>query len=307
MRHETNRRRSDESWFRPRSRAFTVMLVSAALVGTLAACGSGAVEGPDDEAASEDGGGGNSGSGGGNGGGSSKGGNGGGNGGSGGGNSGGGSSKGGNGGGSGGGDEFSWSLPGGDLSTDQIGEAFNRLQAGKCTRGEVENDGESAEEWLDFQEPRPEPTDVRRWIFMQPGQEELYEAAIAACKGDLDNAQTHLEMASVGTHPGDCRLYKAIRSVLEQRPQGSVECPDPPGEPGSSSTESTTSTGSDDSTTESTTSTQSDDSTTESKTSIESDESSTESTASSTSSQASTNTNGGRSTSNVGGGPDTAG
>ncbi len=287
MRHQTNCGGSEESWFWPRSRAFAVMFVAAGLVGMLAGCGSGAVEGPDDEAASEDAGGGNGGSGGGNTGGNGD----------------GGGTTGGNGrgngggtdnGGSGGGDEFSWNLPGGDLSTDQIGEAFNRLQAGKCTREEVENDGESAEEWLDFQEPRPGPTDVRRWIFMEAGQDELYEAAIAACKGDLDNAQTHLEMASVGSHPGDCRLYQAIRSVLEQRPQGSIECPDPPAESGTSSTESTTSTESDDSNTESTTST-------------ESDDSSTESTASSTSSPASTDAGESGSSSNVGGETDTAG
>ena len=120
-------RRAEASWFRRGLVHFAVLFVAATLVGMVAACGSGAVEGPDDEASSEDGGGGNSGSGGGNTGGNGD----------------GGGTTGGNGrgngggtdnGGSGGGDEFSWNLPGGDLSTDQIGEASTACRLGKCTR-----------------------------------------------------------------------------------------------------------------------------------------------------------------------------
>jgi hypothetical protein len=262
VKHQAEGRRADISGRRHGSRAVAVVLVTAALVWTVAACGSGAVEGPEDEASTNGGGGGNNG-GGNNGGGNNGGGNnGGGNGGNNGGNNGGGDNG-------GGGNEFSWSLPGGDFDPDQIGEAFNKLQKGDCA---------GTEEWLDLQAAEDDPQ--RRWPWMSPGQEELYEAAIAACKGDLAEARAHLEAASVGPHPGDCRLNEAIRSVLEQRPQ--ADCPGSQSGAGTSSNESTA-----------TTTTESDDSTTESATT-------------STSSPASTDAGDGGSTSTVGGGTDTA-
>jgi hypothetical protein len=254
------------SWFGQASRAVAVLLVAVVLVWTVAACGSGAVEGPDDEASSDGGGGGNGG--GGNGGDDGGGGNGGG------GNGGGGNGGGGNG---GGGNGFPWELPGGDLSLDEFNEVFNRLANGRC--GDVEQSAEDA--LAGFLETHDVP----------PGRVELFEAAIAACNGDLAEARRHFDAATVSNEQGDCRLDEAIRSVLEQRPNR----PEPPRCPPSDFTSEPDS-GADEvpSSTESTTTTESDDSTTESTTT-------------STSSPASTDAGDSGSTSTVGGGTDTAG
>lgn len=109
---------------------------------------------------------------------------------------------GGGGGGGGGGDEYSWGLPGGDLSVDAVGFAFNELRAGRC------------------------PEDLISAEFAT-GQLELYRSAIATCSGELATARDHLVAAQLTDHPGDCRVYKAVVSVLEQRPQASVVCPAP--------------------------------------------------------------------------------
>jgi hypothetical protein len=106
--------------------------------------------------------------------------------------------------------EFSWGLPGGDLSVDDIGAVFNRLVAGEC---------DLARDTL------PEyPGTGTVWT---AGQIRLYQAAAAACSGDVSSAQGFLGEASVTEHPGDCRLYRAVVSVVEQRPQDDVQCPTP--------------------------------------------------------------------------------
>ena len=115
--------------------------------------------------------------------------------------------SGGGGGGGGGEDEdeeeYSWTLPGGDLSVDSIGFAFNELRAGRC------------------------PESLSDDEFYSGGQVLLYRAATAVCSGDLEAARGHLEGAALTDHSGDCRLYKAILSVLDQRPQDSIPCPAP--------------------------------------------------------------------------------
>jgi hypothetical protein len=55
MRHQAEGWRADASWFRDGSRAVAILLVAAALVWTVAACGSSAVERPNAEAASDSG------------------------------------------------------------------------------------------------------------------------------------------------------------------------------------------------------------------------------------------------------------
>ncbi len=105
---------------------------------------------------------------------------------------------------------YTWGLPGGDLSVDAIGDVFNSLVAGDCATA---------------------ATDLEIFLVNDPvwtpGQEQLYRAAIAACANDLSGARTFLQDASLTRHPGDCRLYKAVVSVVEQRAQESVDCPQP--------------------------------------------------------------------------------
>ena len=142
------------------------------------------------------------------------------------------------GGGNSGGEEFSLSLPDGDLSLDSIGTVFNTLRVGKHEHPETNLNGSLGGE-------------PGLW---SPHQEHLYRSAIASCSGDLVGGREFLAGASLTTHPGDYRrLHKAIRSVLAQRSQESIDCPDPQSETGTSSTESTTTTESSGSTTEPTT------------------------------------------------------
>ena len=97
------------SWFCHGSRAVAVLLVTAALVWMGAACGSGAVEGPDDEASSDSGGGDTGGSG----------------------NDGSGGDTGGDGDGGG---RHSWSLPVGDISPDDSTILYYALRS-SCDEG----------------------------------------------------------------------------------------------------------------------------------------------------------------------------
>ena len=61
------------------------------------------------------------------------------------------------------------------------------------------------------------------WGGQWQGRKELYQAAIATCKGDLVDARSYFASATINAK-GDCRLDEAIRSVLEQRPNR----PEPP-------------------------------------------------------------------------------
>ena len=108
-------------------------------------------------------------------------------------------------------EKFSWGLPGGDLSLDALGDVFNQLRAGRCAEAES----------------RLEAFLKNEQLFSSPGQEQLYRAAIAVCSGDLVTGRQSLDDAAVTRHPGDCRVYKAVTSVLDQRPQESIECPTP--------------------------------------------------------------------------------
>jgi hypothetical protein len=105
---------------------------------------------------------------------------------------------------------FNWELPGGDLSVDAIGDVFNTLRAGRCEEAETDFEAFLVNDPV--------------WT---PGQQQLYRAAIAACSGDRDTAAAHLAAATLTRHPGDCRLYRAVVSFVEQRPQATVVCPAP--------------------------------------------------------------------------------
>jgi hypothetical protein len=215
MRHQPAGRTADVLRFRHGSPAIAVLLGVIALLWTVAACGSGAVDGPDDEASSESSGGARGGdNNGGGGGGDNNGGGGGGdnNGGGGGGDNNGGGGGGDNNGGGGRGDKYSWGLPGGDVSIDSVLEMFNELRRSECDEAQA-------------------TFDRVNWGGQWKGRKELYQAAIAACKGNLDEARTYFASATINAK-GDCRLDEAIRSVLEQRPnQPEARCPESDFEP----------------------------------------------------------------------------
>lgn len=105
----------------------------------------------------------------------------------------------------GGGDRYSWSLPVGDLSPDGSVDIYNALRAG-CDEGEAAVDARAAQDdgFLD---------------------ELLYRAAIAICRGDVEQGRALFRGA--GTHGAGvgCLIREAILSVLEQRPQDVSACP----------------------------------------------------------------------------------
>ena len=109
--------------------------------------------------------------------------------------------------------EFTWSLPGGDLSVDGRGVVFNALAAGDCSGAERELDAALANGF--------------GWAEQK---ENIFRAGIGACSGDLQSGRRFLELAALTSYGGDCRIYMAVVSVLEQRQQSSVRCPDPPSE-----------------------------------------------------------------------------
>lgn len=197
------------SWYRVTWRMPAAALVAASLLWAPTGCGSGAVEGPDaDEEADRDRG---TATTAGDGSGQHRGGD-----------DAGGTSRGDGGGGGGdgdggGGDEYSWSLPGGDLSPDgstlQVAAAFGALRRGDC---------EGAASGLGDFSGRPGD-------FNDSEREALYRAAIAVCSGDLERGRELAAGVRSTRFQGDCRLYKAIWSVLDQRPQAEIGCPGPEG------------------------------------------------------------------------------
>jgi hypothetical protein len=141
---------------------------------------------------------------------------------------------GGGGGGSGGGtngggeeeEEYGWGLPDGPYTPDDTFEddVYVPLQDGSCRDGQAKLDLH----WRGLKSPRGVL---------------LYQAAVHACRGELDTARQRLEQASAYGWQGldwvaggfmyDCQVYKSVRSVLEQRPRTDFTCQggDPPGWP----------------------------------------------------------------------------
>ena len=160
------------------------------LAGLLAgACGSGAIEGPGDdtEAAEEQAA--DDGGGGDTGGGGGDG-------------RGGGEDEGGGGGG-GGGDRYSWSLPVGDISPDDSTILYYALRE-SC---DIEDAVDSAEGSY--------PHELLQ----------LYRAAIAICRGDVEGGRELYRDAGTGDYATGCLVNEAVLSVLDQRPQNIKECP----------------------------------------------------------------------------------
>lgn len=190
----------------------TGALVVVAL--SVGGCGSGAVDGPDeeDDAATDQSGDAGGGSGG--------------------------DDRGDRGGGDGGGGEgngeggsYSWNLPVGDITPDDAYILYSALRGG-CDAGAAEVGSDQYRNLTDEQ---------RR----------LYDAAIAVCRGDVESGRTLFAGAGHGGSRSMCFIHAAVVSVLEQRPPDTSGCPPNPGEgttattdPGESgtSTESTPST-----------------------------------------------------------------
>lgn len=195
--------------------ATAALVVVALLVG---GCGSGAVDGPDDDddAASDqsdDGGGGSGdGDGGGGGDGDDSGGDGGGDGGDGG----DGGGDGGDGGGGNGGDEYSWSLPVGDITPDDAHILYSALRDG-CEAGAA-------------------AVGSAQYTNRTDEQRRLYDAAIAVCRGDVESGRALFAGAGHGGSRSMCFIYAGVVSVLEQRPADTSGCPPNPGEGTTSTT-----------------------------------------------------------------------
>jgi hypothetical protein len=143
---------------------------------------------------------------------------------------GGGGTGGGGGGGTGGGgeeEEYGWGLPDGPYTPDDTFEddVYVPLQDGSCAGGQARLE----EFWRALKSPRGVL---------------LYQAAVHACRGELDAARQRFEQASAYGWQGldwvafggfmyDCQVYKSVRSVLEQRPRTDLTCQggDPPAWP----------------------------------------------------------------------------
>jgi hypothetical protein len=160
----------------------TGALVVVALLA--AGCGSGAVEGPDEDADGAqdgdatdepDGGGGD-----------------------------------GDGNGDGDGDRYSWNLPIGDVTPDDTINVYLALRS-SCDEGEAEVNREAAEEGT----------------FLQGEVLQLYRAAIAVCRGDVEEGRALFSGAGTGGYRSACLVREAVVSVLEQRPQDVDACPEP--------------------------------------------------------------------------------
>jgi hypothetical protein len=213
-----------------------LLAATALLSGAmLAACATpDTITGSDDTASDPSGGGSSGGSGGGTSGGSGGTGSGGGSGGSG---SGGGSTggSGNNGGGGGGGAKpavYAWGLPPSDRSVSINDDfVYDQLRT-SCDAGQQELDN-----------LRPQVPGDWSYGFSGPRFAVLMMAGIAVCRGDVGSARSWVDhaVAEYGTgglaipddptaSPGEnsCFLYRAIISVLEQRPTEGVECPGGP-------------------------------------------------------------------------------
>jgi hypothetical protein len=195
MKHQADGPRADSSWIWRGSPALAVLLVLVTLIWMVAACGSGAVEGPNDEGSSDGGASGNGGSGNGQ------------------------SDNAGSGNGGsdedGDGDEFSWGLPPGDTSAAaQEAVIYGLVEQGRCAEAQASLD----DGWRILNTPRAVL---------------LYQAAIHFCRDERDKGAQRFAQAGdlfgwTGVHwPSlDCNVFRAIRSVLEQRaPESIEECP----------------------------------------------------------------------------------
>ena len=110
--------------------------------------------------------------------------------------------------------EFSFSLPGGDLSPLDLERDVHNALRRSCAEGQDALD----QKWESF-------LNARAVL--------LYQSAVHVCFGDLDAGRALLDRAAaehgwmgIAASEADCATYKAIVSVLEQRTQDGMTCPD---------------------------------------------------------------------------------
>jgi hypothetical protein len=113
-------------------------------------------------------------------------------------------------GGTGGGDKYSWWLPPGPTGTNPPADVYGALQAGFCGEAESALDGGQ---------------------IIGPDDEPLFRAGVDLCRGEVANARAHL---AAYHWPGSsdawvvCHLYRAVASVVHQRPRTSIVASCPP-------------------------------------------------------------------------------
>jgi hypothetical protein len=195
-------------WRKKGARLVGALLVAALVISVIGSCGSGAIEGSDDEASDEGGGeddpgrdGGGAGDDGGRDG------------------SGAGDDGGGGGSGGAGGDDLEWGLPLGPLSVDSYPEklVYNELWEFGCTAGEMKLNEMVAGTLPRLGGAERLEADIGRSVL-------LFQSAIQLCRGDqaggrrlFDEAEATYGWEGVEDFDPDCLLYRAIRTVLEQR------------------------------------------------------------------------------------------
>ncbi|MGH3712293.1 MAG: hypothetical protein ACRDT4_02355 [Micromonosporaceae bacterium] len=118
-----------------------------------------------------------------------------------------------------GGEDFRFTLPVGETGVDAgESEVYPSIQRGECSR---------AQELLDGPSDNPE---AALWLrFDNPRNVLLFQAGIALCDGNTDDARGWYERASnLGfaetDKPNICPMYQITSSVLAQRPPEEFEC-----------------------------------------------------------------------------------
>jgi hypothetical protein len=112
----------------------------------------------------------------------------------------------------GGGQEYPWSLPGGDPGlTVAVGTIYMAIRAGECDRAQTMYDANSGNTLSD------------------EGDKTLLRVGIALCRGDRATALNEFatyEWPGYGDNWFQCQLYAAAGSVLRHRPRSSfADCP----------------------------------------------------------------------------------
>ena len=110
-------------------------------------------------------------------------------------------------------DEWGWGLPEGDVSPAEFERSVYKELRNSCVAGQAELD--------------------RKWKqLLSPVTVLLFQAGVYVCAGDRGRGRQMFELAAskgltgISTYETVCKVYKAVRSVLEQIDPDTVTCPD---------------------------------------------------------------------------------